>query len=180
MFQHKRDAKGRETRLGWYGRIAVLFAVSAVQCNTFDDPPERGGAFVPSPALNPVPVFSPEPGSTTAPPVVTQLPPRPTTIVPTSVTTAAPTTSIVATSAASSSGETADAVTSAEAAASTSERPAATTSESDVSFRDAGARDSSVGDAGGQNVESSTTEMHSAEPDHEQSGAVVDAASSAQ
>lgn len=172
MFQHKRDAKGRETRLGWYGRIAVLFAVSAVQCNTFDDPPERGGAFVPSPALNPVPVFSPEPGSTTAPPVVTQLPPRPTTIVPTSVTTAAPTTSIVATSAASSSGETADAVTSAETAA--------TTSESDVSFRDAGARDSSVGDAGGQNVESSTTEMHSAEPDHEQSGAVVDAASSAQ
>lgn len=172
MFQHKRDAKGRETRLGWYGRIAVLFAVSAVQCNTFDDPPERGGAFVPSPALNPVPVFSPEPGSTTAPPVVTQLPPRPTTIVPTSVTTAAPTTSIVATSAASSSGETADAVTSAETAA--------TTSESDESFRDAGARDSSVGDAGGQNVESSTTEMHSAEPDHEQSGAVVDAASSAQ
>lgn len=172
MFQHKRDAKGRETRLGWYGRIAVLFAVSAVQCNTFDDPPERGGAFVPSPALNPVPVFSPEPGSTTAPPVVTQLPPRPTTIVPTSVTTAAPTTSIVATSAASSSSETADAVTSAETAA--------TTSESDESFRDAGARDSSVGDAGGQNVESSTTEMHSAEPDHEQSGAVVDAASSAQ
>lgn len=172
MFQHTRDAKGRETRLGWYGRIAVLFAVSAVQCNTFDDPPERGGAFVPSPALNPVPVFSPEPGSTTAPPVVTQLPPRPTTIVPTSVTTAAPTTSIVATSAASSSGETADAVTSAETAA--------TTSESDESFRDAGARDSSVGDAGGQNVESSTTEMHSAEPDHEQSGAVVDAASSAQ
>ncbi len=172
MFQHKRDAKGRETRLGWYGRIAVLFAVSAVQCNTFDDPPERGGAFVPSPALNPVPVFSPEPGSTTAPPVVTQLPPRPTRIVPTSVTTAAPTTSIVATSAASSSGETADAVTSAETAA--------TTSESDESFRDAGARDSSVGDAGGQNVESSTTEMHSADPDHEQSGAVVDAASSAQ